>query len=269
MKNLIDIRNNVSVEAHGGFAVITVSESSYYILRLLGASCSTDMDLYVPTKRITLSLQKGKRGVIAFSLSTLDGRLHSRELFEVTWRGQDEDKIYINLSKPFSSILKNGSSVSDKGFDICVGSLHYHLSSAFWGDAEYYHTEGEVSHHLQGLKCSGWKLFRDGNAFCSYLVSDADINDIEASHMEYCMEDRYFRKQIAKEVVILRKEVKPTTENLDKINNLEVELGKTVNALVYIKSILSRPWMTWWKKLSCISTVFNPKHNRYVGVNLE
>lgn len=282
MKDIVIIRNNVSVEPRGNVVVLKVSETNPYVLRLLGTSCNTDTQLYVPVKSITLSLDKGKKGVVAVSLSSPNGRFYGRDMFEVTWVGENKDKVFVNLHKSFSSSSETNRSFSmtENGIDIYgENRVNYRIPFVFWGDMDYYHSKKDDLELVRRLE-SFHRIIRDGNTACCFIAGDASMSDVEAAHMEYRMEDPDFLKQIAKEVVVLRNQVKKVNGDLEfvkldcqlkltKINNLEVELGKTVKALVYIKSMLSRPWMTWWNKLTCIGTVFNPKHNRYVGVNLK
>jgi hypothetical protein len=226
MESIVIIRNNVSVETRGSVVVVKVLESNPYILRLLGTSCNTDTSLYVPTKSITLSLEKGKRGVVALSISSPDGRFYGRGMFEVKWVGGNGDKIFINLSESFSSSSSNGAarsfSMSDNGIDIYGEQrMTYRIPFVFWGDTDYYRIEKnalELTRRLESL----YKIIRDGNTVCRYIAGDIDISGIEAAHVEYCMENPDFLKQVALKYVEQGHQINKLNDELTyKKNNLQ------------------------------------------------
>jgi hypothetical protein len=266
------VRNSVKVEARGSVAVIT--NSTTYELRLLGTSCHTDTELYKVTNSITLSLEKGKNGIVALSVCSPNKSVCGREIFSVEWIGENKDKIFINLMNPLSSHF---SGVSENGFRV----NEYNIPWFFLGDSEQSFDPQKVFGLARSYTGAGHKLFRDGNVFCRHLVGDADMNDIEASHLEYRMEDPGFLKQIAKEIVVLRQRSAEDSKELEswktksvmfqkEVDDLKAKLSKTIKALLYIKKISSTTTlMTWWKKLTRIRLVFVPLADNYVDVELK
>ena len=284
MKDSMLIRNNVTVVSRGSVVVITISESNPYVLRLLGTSCNTDAELYVSTKSITLSLEKGKRGVVALSVATPDGRFNGRELFEVTWVGENKDKILVNLFKPLSSEVNRSFYMSDNGLDVYSGNnVIYRIPFVFWGDDDYYRVEKNVSDHLRRLSGTTYRIIRDGNAVCRFIAGngDANMSDIEVAHTEYLMENPDYLKSIVKEVIALRQQIKKVDEELkdknlechakqDEVDDLKAKFDKTVKALLYIKNFSSKTMtMTWWEKLKRVRLAFNPRSVYYVDVDLK
>jgi len=269
MKNWEMVRDQVKVEARGSVAVLTCS--SLCELRLLGTSCHTDVELYKVAKSVMISLEKGKKGVVALSVCSPDKKYCGRGIFPVEWVGESKNKIFVNLMNPLPSSLANcGDSSSENGFEV----YKYRIPWIFWGDSELSLDSQKVLEQARSYTGVGYKLFRDGNVFCRYVVGDANTNDVEAAHMEYRMEDPGFLKQIAKEVVILRQQVAEKTETL-KAKELECgekqkEINKRVSQFRSVYAILDDMFLwteyisgnrknTWWNKLGRIKALLDSK----------
>lgn len=263
------IPNSLHVEARGSVAVIT--NGTPYELRLLGTSCHTDCELYKVTDRITLSLEKGKRGLVALSLCSPDKSVFTREIFEVNWVGGNLDKIFVNFKKPLSSELCYSNEITENGFNHCDTfqevKTEYRIPWVFWGDTVQAGDELFVSKHVQTLEGVNYKIFNDGNVFCRRLVCEADENDLEAAHLVYKMEDLSFRKRMAKELVERRVEAVQTFRSInlkgvecnkrgETISCLRSETKDLMENLVSIKNILNGKG-TWWGKLKKIRSVFS------------
>jgi len=220
MKNWEMIPNCVKVEARGGVAFITNSTS--YELRLLGTSCNTNCELYKVTDGIMLSLEKGKSGFVALSVCTPDKSVCGREIFEVTWTGENKDKILVNLRNPCSSEILCPGSVSDNGFEVQHERHYYRIPWVFFGDTEISVNPEKALQTAKGYTGAGYHVFRDGNVFCRFLVGDANMNDIEASHLQYKMEDLGFLKRVALSYVEQGYEIEKLKDELTyKKNNLQ------------------------------------------------
>jgi len=195
-KQKCDINNLITADAAGG-SVVIITKGSIAKVRLLGTSGTADVDLYKDSDRITIFIEKGKRGVVALSASA--GESYSRGLFEVSWVGSNNDKVWLNLRNDISS--KNG--MSENGFNIeavFVDKLSsYRIPFFFWNEGLI--SEGNVKSTLESYS-RHYSICADGNTFCRYIVGDADVNDLEAAANQYRLDtDPSFRKEIARDLV--------------------------------------------------------------------
>jgi hypothetical protein len=282
MMSKVDNMNNwVNVEYTGGSITLKTRDSSSE-MQLVGSSCIANCGLFQKTQSIVFSLDAAKsNGLVALAVCLGSGK-YVHGLVRIIRTEQGKILASFSYKSEQSGSVPNGRFfANDLGFTATSSNIDYRLLSVFWDNTAETRGTETPEKYIGTFERAGCRVITDGDVFCDFASGEATNDDLEAAVLQYKMNrDPDFLKHIAKEVVVLRRQVKTTTENLEfvkldcqlkltKINNLEVELGKTVKALVYIKSILSRPWMTWWKKLESIGTVFNPKHNRYVGVNLE
>ncbi|MEI8124097.1 MAG: hypothetical protein WCG60_02945 [bacterium] len=195
-KQKCDINNLITADAAGG-SVVIITKGSIAKVRLLGTSGTADVDLYKDSDRITIFIEKGKRGVVALSASA--GESYSRGLFEVSWVGSNNDKVWLNLRNDISS--KNG--MSENGFNIeavFVDKLSsYRIPFFFWNEGLI--SEENVKSTLESYS-RHYSICADGNTFCRYIVGDADVNDLEAAANQYRLDtDPSFRKEIARDLV--------------------------------------------------------------------
>jgi hypothetical protein len=198
-KQKCDINNLITAHAAGG-SVVIITNGPIAKVRLLGTSGTADVDLYKDSDRITIFIEKGKRGIVALSASAGDS--YSRGIFEVSWVGPNNDKIWLNLRNDISS--KNG--MSENGFDIeavFVDKLsNYRIPFCFWNEGliiEAYAKKNIESYRRYHNICA------DGNVFCRYIVGDADVNDLEAAANQCRLDtDPEFRKEVARDLVNTR-----------------------------------------------------------------
>ena len=195
-KQKCDINNLITADAAGG-SVVIITKGSIAKVRLLGTSGTADVDLYKDSDRITIFIEKGKRGIVALSASA--GESYSRGLFEVSWVGSNNDKVWLNLRNDISS--KNG--MSENGFNIeavFVDKLSsYRIPFFFWNEGLI--SEENVKSTLESYS-RHYSICADGNTFCRYIVGDADVNDLEAAANQYRLDtDPSFRKEIARDLV--------------------------------------------------------------------
>lgn len=271
------LRNSVQVFSREKFVILKVC--SPYVLRLLGTSCDADVPLYTGTKAISLFIGGAEFGVVAISLSSEDKSFSAVGMFRVTSR---DSKVFVELRENITG--KYLGDINDSGLDTHATFMgvkkNYRVPQAFWGDTKEWDDREKVAKFVSGTLEYHYKILRDGNVFCRFIIGQADVNDLEAAHLEYKMEDFGFRKQMAKEVVGLRQQTKKVDEDLkvknlecqakqEEINNLNAKLERAISSLVYIKSVLLRSWAPWWKKLTYIGTVFDPKHCRFLGTYLK
>ena len=195
-KQKCDINNLITADAAGG-SVVIITKGSIAKVRLLGTSGTADVDLYKDSDRITIFIEKGKRGVVALSASA--GESYSRGLFEVSWVGSNNDKVWLNLRNDISS--KNG--MSENGFNIeavFVDKLSsYRIPFFFWNEGLI--SEENVKSTLESYS-RHYSICADGNTFCRYIVGDATVNDLEAAANQYRLDtDPIFRMEIARDLV--------------------------------------------------------------------
>jgi hypothetical protein len=195
-KQKCDISQFITADAAGG-SVVIMTTSPQIKVRLLGTSGTADVDLYKDSDRITVFIEKGKRGIVALSVSA--GKGYSRGIFEVCWIGSNNDKIWLNLSNDISS--QNG--MSENGFDIQAEYMDkrssYRIPFFFWNEGLI--SEENVKSTLQSYS-RHHSICADGNTFCRYIVGDATVNDLEAAANLYRLDtDPSFRKEIARDLV--------------------------------------------------------------------
>ena len=272
-KNELIIHNTVQVESHEKFATLKVR--SPYVLRLLGTSCDADVSLYTETSTINLFIGKANLGVVAISISSEDKSFSAVGMFKVT--SSDNGKVFVGLRENISG--KYLGDINNSGLDTQATFMgiksYYRVPRAFWGDTKNYGSNEEES--VEYVKRSlehHYKILRDGNVFCRFIIGEADVNELEAAHLEYKMENFDFRKQVAKEVVVLRQQVAEKTEAL-KVRDLECEekqkvINDHVSKLRSIHEIIEDMFLfvdffsgnrknTWWNKLSRIKALLNRK----------
>lgn len=242
------------VEATGGMLTIR-TKGELVKIRLLGASCTTDVGeaLYQDRNCITVSLEKGKFGVIALSVS-VDGKFFGRGLFKIHWIGQDSEKIWLDLDKEFVSekgeMSENGLDIGDIFFDVMST---YRVPFVFWNDGILNVEQQKVT--LDVLK-SRFKIFYDGNVFCRYIVGDADVNDLETAALQYKLDSNPdFRKEIAGKFVkfgVLENKYLEQMSKIDQLDkeilNLRVLVEQFKILIEAIKQVAIEPCMFWWNK---------------------
>jgi hypothetical protein len=224
-KQKCDINNLITAEAAGG-SVVIITKGPIAKVRLLGTSGTADVNLYEDNDRITIFIERGKRGIVALSASA--GECYSRGLFEVSWIGSNNDKIWLNLRNDISS--KNG--MSENGFNIeavfADKLSRYRIPFFFWNEGLI--SEENVKSTLQSYS-RHYSICADGNTFCRYIVGDATVNDLEAAANQYRLDtDPNFRMEIARDLVNSRNLfVSWTRKDLDYM--LETaKLQKTIQA---------------------------------------
>ncbi|MCX6717106.1 MAG: hypothetical protein NTU76_00305 [Candidatus Taylorbacteria bacterium] len=187
-------------------------------VRLLGTSGTADVDLYKDSDRITIFVEKGKRGIVALSASA--GDIYARGLFEIKWVGQNNDKIWLNLDNDISS--KNG--MSENGFDIEAEYIdkksNYRIPFCFWN-------EGLIIEAFAKKNLHNYRRYHnicaDGNVFCRYIVGDADVNDLETAANQCRLDtDPDFRREVARDLVNSRNLFVSWTRK-DLVHMLETE----------------------------------------------
>lgn len=273
------IQNSVQVEPREKFAVLKVC--SPYVLRLLGTSCDADVPLYSETKTFNLFLGKASFGVVAISVSSEDKSLSAVGMFMV--KSRDDGKVFVELRGDITG--KYLGDINDSGLDTSATFMgvkkNYRVPRAFWGDTKQYDNPEEAARFVSGTLERHYKILRDGNAFCRFIIGDTDVDDLEVAHLEYKMENPGFRRISAKDIVAFRQQVKKADEDLKtqklecqtkqaEVKDLKAKFDKTVTALKYIKQVSSRStWNAWWAKLTKVRQVFVPLTDHYVDVDLK
>jgi hypothetical protein len=285
MSKVDNMNNWVSVEYTGGSITLKTRDSSSE-MQLVGSSCIANCCLFQKTQSIVFSLDATKsNGLVALAVC-LGSRKYVHGLIKIRRTEQGKILVVFSHKAEQSETVPDGwFVVNDLGFTATLSNVDYRLLSVFWDDSAETRGIDTVEKYIGSFERASCKVITDGDVFCNFASGEATKDDLEGAVLQYKIKkDPDLLKRVSKEFILLEKQVDSLRQDLSeqknghvkelgdsqkKIVELEAKLEKAISSLIYIKGILLRSWAPWWKKLTYIGTVFDPKHRRFLGTYLK